>query len=223
MALTCLTQDFLVLDPVVLLGAVAAILWPWGKTKKVIEKASESPTSIELLNFPPLQPLVPDTLFSKTTHFLLFVLFSLVFLSLAGKACLLRYSERPVVELPKVTHWPGTVEGHRKLGLCDPSPLHSQEVLPFPSRMCKSSLQTCLAKAAIKRALRKQKLSIYPPWRKRKGWRHSTWDMWWGCITRVLQLGVNVSLSWVPGSFTLKAFISVYNSHFVEPKTLWIT
>ena len=147
---------------------MAAILWPWGKTKKVIEKASESPTSTELLNFAPLQPLIPDTLFSKTTHFLLFVLFSLVFLSVAGKACLLRYSKRSVVELPKVTHWPGTAEGHRKLGLCDPSPLHSQEVLPFPSRMCKSSLQTCLAKAAIKRALRKQKLSVYPPWRKRE-------------------------------------------------------
>ena len=134
-----------------------------GKTKKVIEKASESPTSIELLNLPPLQPLVPDTLFSKTTHFLLFVLFSFVFLALVSKACLLRYCKRSVVELPKVTCWPGTVEGHSALGLCDPSPLLSQEVLPFPSRMCKSSLQTLLAKAAIKRALRKQQLSVYPP------------------------------------------------------------
>ena len=134
-----------------------------GKTKKVIEKASESPTSIELLNLPPLQPLVPDTLFSKTTHFLLFVLFLFVFLALVSKACLLRYSKRSVVELPKVTCWPGTVESHSTLGLCDPSPLLSQEVLPFPSRMCKSSLQTLLAKAAIKRALRKQQLSVYPP------------------------------------------------------------
>lgn len=134
----------------------------------IIEKPSESPTSVELLNFPPLQPLIPDTSFSETRHFLLFTLFSLVFLSLAGKAYLLRYSKVSVVELPKVTPWPGTEEGHSALGLCDPSPLHSQEVLPFPSRVCKSSLRTFLDKAATKRALRKQKLSVYPPWRARE-------------------------------------------------------
>lgn len=83
-----------------------------GKAKRLVEKPTESFTSIELLDLPTLEPLILGISLGKIISFSLFKLFSLVFLLLTDKAWQLKYSVRFVVKLPKVIPRLGTVESY---------------------------------------------------------------------------------------------------------------